>query len=112
MQAQISDGPAFGYAEITLPPGGVVRVEAGAMAMTRGDVETSTSTRGGFLKGLQPLARRRELLRQRLQLSQGGIVGVAPALPGDMAMARSDGPGVLVQSGSWIASDPTIDVDS
>jgi hypothetical protein len=36
---EISAGPAFAFGEITLPPGGAVRVEAGAMAMTRGDVD-------------------------------------------------------------------------
>lgn len=40
-------------------------------------------------------------------------MGVAPALPGDMAEVILDGSGaLLVQSGSWIASDPSIDVDS
>ena len=45
MQTEISSGPAFAFGEIKLPPGGSVRVEAGAMAMTRGDVAMSTSTR-------------------------------------------------------------------
>jgi uncharacterized protein (AIM24 family) len=53
VQTQISSGPAFAFGEITLPPGGTVRVEAGAMAMTRGDVSMSTSTQGGFMKGLR-----------------------------------------------------------
>ena len=53
MDVQISAGPAFAFGEITLPAGGAVRVEAGAMAMTRGDVQITTSTQGGFLKGLR-----------------------------------------------------------
>ena len=40
MQTEISSGPAFAFGEIKLPPGSSVRVEAGAMAMTRGDVGT------------------------------------------------------------------------
>ena len=43
MQTEISSGPAFAFGEITLPPGSSVRVEAGAMAMTRGDVAMTTS---------------------------------------------------------------------
>jgi len=35
MQVVTTSGPAFAFGEITLPPGGRVRVEAGAMAMTR-----------------------------------------------------------------------------
>lgn len=53
MQVDIHSGPAFAFGEIQLPPGGTVRVEAGAMGMTRGDVHITTSTQGGFLKGLR-----------------------------------------------------------
>ena len=48
MQVQIDSAPAFAFAEITLPAGGAARVEAGAMATTRGDIEISTSTQGGL----------------------------------------------------------------
>jgi len=45
--------------------------------------------------------------------TRGGVVAVAAALPGDMTQVSLDGSGsLLVQSGSWIASDPTVDVDS
>src|SRR3954447_11865885 len=53
MRVDIHSGPAFALGEITLPAGGAVRVEAGAMAVTRGDIQMSTSTRGGFMKGLR-----------------------------------------------------------
>lgn len=53
MQVDIKAGPAFAYGEVTLPPNGSLRVEAGAMAMQRGDVTISTSTQGGLLKGLK-----------------------------------------------------------
>ena len=52
MDVQITSGPAFAMGTITLHPGGSVRVEAGAMAMTRGDISVETSTRGGFMSGL------------------------------------------------------------
>ena len=45
--------------------------------------------------------------------AQGGVVGVAAVLPGDMTVVPLDGSAALmVQSGSWTASDPGIDVDS
>ena len=37
--------PRIAFGEIKLPPGGSVRVEAGAMMATNGDVAMSTSTR-------------------------------------------------------------------
>ena len=113
MQTHISSGPAFAFGEITLAAGGTVRVEAGAMAMMRGDVTMSTSTQGGFMKGLSRSLGGESFFVNDFTSSRGGVVAVAAALPGDMTQVTLAGSGsVLVQSGSWIASDPTVDVDS
>jgi uncharacterized protein (TIGR00266 family) len=113
MQVDINSGPAFAFGEITLPAGGAVRVEAGAMAMTRGDIQIATSTQGGFMKGLKRSLGGESFFVNDFTSGTGGIVAVAPALPGDMTVAAMTGAGsLLVQSGSWIASDPAIDVDS
>lgn len=113
MQAEISSGPAFAFGEVTLPPGGVVRVEAGAMAMTRGDVSMSTSTQGGFMKGLRRSLGGESFFVNDFSSSRGGVVGVAAPLPGDMTQVALTGSGsLLVQSGSWLASDPSVDVDA
>lgn len=113
MQVSIESGPAFAFGEITLPPGGSVRVEAGAMAMTRGDIQISTSTQGGFLKGLKRTLGGESFFVNDFTSASGGVVAVAPALAGDMSLVRLDGShAMLVQSGSWIASDPSIDVDA
>ena len=113
MQVEISSGPAFAFGEITLPPGGTVRVEAGAMAMTRGDVAMTTSTQGGFMKGLKRTLGGESFFVNDFSSATGGIVGVAAALPGDMAEVTLDGShALMVQSGSWIASDASIDVDA
>lgn len=111
MQVEISSGPAYAFADISLPPGGRVRVEAGAMAMTLGDVQIATSTQGGFLKGLKRSLGGESFFVNDFSSTAGGIVGVAPALPGDLAVVPLDGT-LMVQSGSWIASDPGIDVDA
>ncbi|MGB9372679.1 MAG: TIGR00266 family protein [Jiangellales bacterium] len=113
MQTEISSGPAFAFGEITLPPGAAVRVEAGAMAMTRGDIAMSTSTQGGFMKGLRRSLGGESFFVNDFSSTRGGVVAVAAALPGDMTQVSLDGSGsLLVQSGSWIASDTTVDVDS
>ena len=113
MQVEISSGPAFAFGEVTLPPGGAVRVEAGAMAMTRGDVDIATSTQGGFMKGLRRSLGGESFFVNDFSSKSGGLVGVAAALPGDKVLAALDGSqDVLVQSGSWIASDPSVDVDA
>ena len=113
MQVEISSGPAFAFGEITLPPGGPVRVEAGAMAMTRGDIQMATSTQGGFMKGLKRTLGGESFFVNDFSSGSGGVVGVAAALPGDLDHIMLDGSrALMVQSGSWIASDPSIDVDS
>ena len=114
MQVEIKAGPAFAYGEITLPPSGSVRVEAGAMAMQRGDITIATSTQGGFMKGLKRMAGGESFFVNDFTAGPGGgVVGVAAALPGDMALIDvvSSKP-LMVQSGSWIASDPNVAVDS
>lgn len=114
MQVEIKAGPAFAYGEVTLPPNGSVRVESGAMAMQRGDVAVNTSTQGGFLKGLKrTMGGESFFVNDFTAGAGGGVVGVAAALPGDMVLVDlSQGQTIMVQSGSWIASDTSIDVDS
>ncbi|WP_297081251.1 TIGR00266 family protein [uncultured Demequina sp.] len=113
MDVQITSGPAFAMGTITVPAGGSVRVEAGAMAMTRGDISMETSTRGGFMSGLKRSFGGESFFVNDFQSGSGGQVGVAATLPGDMAEVSLDGSGaLLVQSGSWIASDTSIEVDS
>lgn len=113
MNIDIHSGPAFAFGEITLPPDGAVRVEAGAMAMTRGDVSMTTSTQGGFLKGLRRSLGGESFYVNDFTSRSGGIVGVAAPLPGDIVQVELQAAmPVMVQSGSWLASDTGIDVDT
>lgn len=112
MQVEIEGGPAFAFGEVTLPPGGTVRVEAGAMATTRGDIEIATSTQGGFMRGLRRSLGGESFFVNDFSSRSGGAVGVAAVLPGDMAKVAVSGQDLLVASGSWVASDTSVDVDS
>ena len=83
------------------------------MAMTDGDVQIATSMQGGFMKGLKRTLGGESFFVNDFSSATGGTVGVAAALPGDMSMVSLDGStGLLVQSGSWIASDASVTVDS
>jgi len=114
MQVDIAASPSFSFATIAIPPGGELHAEAGAMAGYSDGVEIETKARGGMMAGL-----RRSVLGgesffvNTFRAPAGGSVAVAPALPGDMTVVPVDGSQTLfVQSGSWIASDPGIDVDT
>lgn len=112
MQVEITGGPAFAYAEVTVPPGGAVRLEGGAMAMTRGDIEIVTSTQGGFMRGLKRSLGGESFFVNDFSSKTGGMVGLAAVLPGDLVHVDLTGQDLMVQSGSWIASDTSVDVDS
>ena len=53
MDVDIRYSPSFALAVITLPPGGEVKAEAGAMTSMSGGVEIETRAQGGLLKGLK-----------------------------------------------------------
>lgn len=114
MRVSIQANPAFSFATISIDPGGEVQTEAGAMAAMTDGVEVETKARGGVMQGL-----RRSVLGgesffiNTFRSAGGGTVSVAPSLPGDMTVIAIDGSQpVLVQSGSWIAGDSGVDVDT
>jgi uncharacterized protein (TIGR00266 family) len=114
MRTQISYSPAFAMATLHLEPGESVNAEAGAMMAMSLTVDIETSTQGGMLKGL-----RRSLLGgESFFLNKFSATGpdahvvVAPALPGDIVTWPLTGNTVYLQSGSYLASPDTIDVDS
>ncbi len=114
MQVDIQCGPAFAFGTITLPPGGSVEVEAGAMASMSSGIEIATASRGGMLGGLKRSVLGGEsFFINTFTSAGGGSVSVAAKLPGDMVHMPLDGSqNMMVQSGSWIASDPAVDVDT
>jgi uncharacterized protein (TIGR00266 family) len=113
MQVDIRYSPAFALAVITLPPGGAVKAEAGAMTSMSGGVEIETKAQGGLFKGLKRSVLGGESFFINTFRSQaGGHVAVAAKLPGDMRLLPLTGATWFVQSGSWIASDPAVEVDT
>lgn len=113
MKVEIIAGPSFAMGTITLGAGQEVKVEAGAMASMSGGVEIETSMSGGLLGGLKRSVLGGEsFFINTFKAPQGGDVSVAAKLPGDMRVLSLTGGTHYVQSGSWIASDLGIDVDT
>lgn len=113
MQVEISSGPAFAFGRVAIGPGAEVKVEAGAMASMSGDVTVETSATGGMLGGLKRSVFGGEsFFVNTFRSKAGGHVAVAAKLPGDMKLLALNGRTWMVQSGSWIASDPTVDIDT
>jgi uncharacterized protein (TIGR00266 family) len=114
MNVDIRHSPAFALAVITLPPGGEVRAEAGAMTSMSGGVEIETKAQGGMLAGLKRSVLGGEsFFINTFRAPSGGELTVSPTLPGDIVhMPVGNSGALMVQSGSWLASDPGVQVDT
>jgi uncharacterized protein (TIGR00266 family) len=114
MRTEISYSPAFAMATVHLKQGESVKAEAGAMMAMSPGVEIETSTKGGVLKGLRRSVLGGESFFMNTFTATGpdAHVAVAPALPGDIVTWTLTGNTVYLQSGSYLASDDAIDVDS
>lgn len=114
MRTEISYSPAFAMATVHLGSGESVRAEAGAMMAMSPSVEISTSTQGGVLKGLKRsvLGGESFFMNTFTATAPDSHVVVAPSLPGDVLTWPLNGNTVFLQSGSFLASPDTIDIDS
>ncbi len=114
MQIQIDDRPAYAIAKVTLDAGEEIVAEGGAMvAMTEG-FELETKARGGFLKSIARSTFGGEsfFMNTFKAPGSGGTVRLAPALPGDMRVIELKDDRVMVQSGGFIASSPSLEVET
>ncbi len=114
MKIEVDYRPAFATAKVALDPGEDIVVEAGAMVAMSSDLELQTKARGGFLKSLGRATFGKEsfFLNTFSAPATGGTIYVAPALPGDMKVLELTGESLMVQSGSYIASSPSLNIDT
>jgi uncharacterized protein (TIGR00266 family) len=114
MRTEISFSPAFAMATVHLDQGESVKAEAGAMMAMSPAVEIQTSTKGGVLKGLKRSVLGGESFFMNTFTATGpdAHVVVAPALPGDIITWPLSGNTVYLQSGSYLASPDSVDVDT
>jgi uncharacterized protein (TIGR00266 family) len=114
VRTEISFSPAYAMATVHLDPGESANAEAGAMMAMTPTIELETSTQGGMLRGLRRSVLGGESFFMNRFTASGpdAHVVMAPALPGDIVVWEMTGQTVYLQSGSYLASASTIDVDS
>jgi uncharacterized protein (TIGR00266 family) len=113
VQIQINDRPSYAIAKITLDPGEEIVAEGGAMVAMTDGFELETKARGGFLKSLARSTFGGEsFFMNTFKAPAGGTVRLAPALPGDMRVIEMTGQRLMVQSGGFIASSPSLEVET
>jgi uncharacterized protein (TIGR00266 family) len=123
MDYRITHGPAFALLEMDMVQGEQVQCESGAMVTMSPTLSLETSMGGGsggggFLgRALGGLARSalggESFFVTHLTAESGpGSVSLAPAMPGDIRDAEVDGPALILQAGSFLASSPGVTLDT
>ena len=106
--------PAYAVARVTLDRGDVVRAEAGAMVSMSSGLKIETKATGGVLKSLKRsmLGGESFFMNTFHAEADGSELLLAPALPGDVLVMPLQNSEMIVQSGSYLASDMNIQVET
>ena len=113
MDVKLLFQPSYTMANVKLSSGEEIRAESGAMVSMSGGITLETKMQGGLFKALgRSLLGGESFFMNTFKADAGGgEINLAPALPGDMfvvELARS----MLVQSGSYIASESGVEIDT
>ena len=113
MRYEIVHRPSYALGKIELASGEQLQAEAGAMVSMSAEITIETAMRGGLLGGLKRSVLGGEsFFINTFTAQQSGEVTIAPGLPGDIQALELTGESVLVQSGSFLAATPDIEVDT
>jgi len=115
MQTEVKYQPSYAMAVVRLDPQERIRVEAGAMVGFSDGVQLETRAAGGLLASLKRsfLGGESFFQNEYAASAAGGVIMLAPALPGDIMVLEQDGErALMVQSGSYVASAMEIVTDT
>jgi uncharacterized protein (TIGR00266 family) len=113
MHHEIDYRPSFALLTLSLDAGESVRAEAGAMVSYSDGVTVETSASGGLLGSLKRSVMGGESFFQNtFSTETGGEVTLAPPLAGDVVEHELDDAAIMIQSGSYMASHPDIELDT
>lgn len=112
MDIEVVHRPSYSLAIAKLTPNERIRAEAGAMVSMSEGVQIETKAEGGFLKSLGRAVLGGESFFQNFFVAppQGGEVTLAPELPGDITVIEMSGGKLMIQSGSYMASESTVEL--
>lgn len=114
MQIDIQHRPSYSLAIVQLSPNERIRAESGAMVSMSASVNIETKAEGGILKSLSRAVLGGESFFQNFYQAgpQGGEVTLAPELPGDIALIELRGETMMIQAGSYLASENGIELNA
>lgn len=113
MNIDIMFRPSYSLGVIKLDPNEKIRADAGAMVSMQ-NVAIETKMEGGLLKALGRSVLGGESMFQNFFQggANGGELTLAPELPGDVFSVDMQGEKLMIQSGSYLASEIGIELDS
>ncbi|HEY5741075.1 MAG TPA: TIGR00266 family protein [Terrimicrobiaceae bacterium] len=114
MQTEILFRPSFSMTRVKLSPDEEIRVEGGAMVSMSEGITIKTKMQGGLLKSLTRSVFGGESFFINIYKgpADGGEINVASPLTGDMFVVELQDESMLVQSGSFVASATTVEVNT
>ncbi|MFC7130057.1 TIGR00266 family protein [Haloferax chudinovii] len=113
MDHSIEYRPSFALLTVSLDAGESVRSEAGAMVSYSDGIDIETNAKGGLFGSLKRSVLGGESFFQNtFSARQAGEISLAPPLPGDIVHHGLADETLYVQSGSYLASDPALDLDT
>jgi uncharacterized protein (TIGR00266 family) len=116
MHIELTHRPGNTAAQITLQSGETITAEAGAMIAMSPDLDVTTSTHkrnsGSLLKSLKRMIGGESFFLNHFRSPRDGAeLWLGTELAGDMLVQELDGDALIVQSGSFVAAEPGVDVD-
>ncbi len=114
MQADILYRPSYSMAVVNLAPYEEIRAEVGALVSMTEGMTLKTRPEGGVLRSLSRAVLGGEAFFMNVFQAPewGGQINFAPTLPGDMIILQLQDDSLLVQSGSYVASSMSIEIDT
>jgi len=114
MQIDVKYQPSYSLAVVALSPNESIQAESGAMVSMSSNLVPETSMKGGLMGALKRKVLGGESLFANTYRAEGGPaeLTLAPSLPGDIVHIRMGGETLFIQSASFLAGHPSIDLDT
>jgi uncharacterized protein (TIGR00266 family) len=112
LQYSIEHGSAFALAVLNMQPEQSIKAEAGAMVSMSPNIEMQSQAQGGLMGVLKRAVVGESAFINTFTARGGpGELALAPSSPGDIAGLELNNQSFLVQSGSFLAAAPGIELD-
>ncbi len=114
MDIEIMYRPSYSVGKLKLAGGERIRVEGGSMVGMTNGIAIQTEATGGIMRSLARSILGGESFFQNTYSApaQGGEMLVAPGLPGDLYALELHNQTITLQSGAFVASEETVQIDT